>query len=174
MALLQEPGNREIITKTRDDTSSLLWLRDDESHGTRHSVCTENSDFLDSSFIFDREIFSSRAYITAMKSNMKRVVRRAHSKAQTKSSSPSGFGKFYQSDDDVQTIIGDTDDIPSLPVSISVDSEAQPRAGDPSDLFAPDLPSSHILETTVAILSRDGSTSSKEGECTPKRSNEGG
>ncbi|KAI4124009.1 MAG: hypothetical protein LQ341_007123, partial [Variospora aurantia] len=74
-ALLRRPENHEIICSVRDDSSSLLWLRDDDSCGTRKSTCTETSDFLDASFTFDPEIFKSRAYLSAMRSNIRGAVR---------------------------------------------------------------------------------------------------
>ncbi|KAL8987446.1 MAG: hypothetical protein Q9177_003342 [Variospora cf. flavescens] len=74
-ALLRRPENHEIICSVRDDSSSLLWLRDDDSCGTRKSTCTETSDFLDASFAFDPEIFKSRAYLSAMRSNIRGAVR---------------------------------------------------------------------------------------------------
>ncbi|KAL8832348.1 MAG: hypothetical protein Q9170_004918 [Blastenia crenularia] len=82
--VLQKAVNREIIHQARDDSSSLLWLRDEESLGTRRSMYTENSEFLDFNFAFDNEVCGSKAYLAAMKSSMKRVVRDAHSKARTK------------------------------------------------------------------------------------------
>ena len=84
MILLQKPDNCQIIQSARDDTSSLLWLRDDESYGTRKSTCIENLELLDASFTFDREIFSSKAYLAAMRSNIKNDVKEAYSIAQAK------------------------------------------------------------------------------------------
>ncbi|KAL8774141.1 MAG: hypothetical protein Q9209_001249 [Squamulea sp. 1 TL-2023] len=74
-SLLEHPESRKIICSVRDDSSSLLWLRDKDSCGTRRSVFTESSESLDTSFAFDVEVFKSRAYLSATRSNMKRAVR---------------------------------------------------------------------------------------------------
>lgn len=79
-------ANLEIITRARDDCSSLLFLRDDESLQTRRSVCTMNSERLDESFVFDNEIFNSGPYLSAMRSNTKYAVRHARSQAEADSS----------------------------------------------------------------------------------------
>ncbi|KAG8529514.1 uncharacterized protein KY384_006151 [Bacidia gigantensis] len=84
MTLLEQSASRQTIYRARDETSSLLWLHDDESHDTRRSVCTQNSELLDLSFVFDQEVFSSRAYFTTMKSNMKKAVLSAQLEAQNK------------------------------------------------------------------------------------------
>ena len=84
--------NIEIITRARDDCSSLLFLRDDESLQTRRSICTQNSERLDDSFIFDDEIFNSGPYLSSMKSNTKYAVRHARSQAEADSS----FADFAQ------------------------------------------------------------------------------
>lgn len=166
-ALLQNPNNREIITKIRDETSSLLWLRDDESQCTRKSICTENSDLLDSSFTFDREIFKSRAYLTALKSNMKRVVREAHSKAQATNSPEDGLEAAFQGEEDAQTITEDTEGSPriatdpeSSPRKRSAGSDAlsfEKRPSEPSPVangtFGLDPQDFNLLETTHSIPS---------------------
>jgi hypothetical protein len=48
----------------------LLWLRDAESCGTYRSVVNENLKLIDTMFDFDREIFSSKVYRMATRSNM--------------------------------------------------------------------------------------------------------
>lgn len=74
-SLLKRPESRKILSSLRDDSSSLLWLRDDDSSGTRRSIYTETSEFLDSSFTFDAEVLRSKVYLTAMRSNLKQAVR---------------------------------------------------------------------------------------------------
>ncbi|KAL8728486.1 MAG: hypothetical protein Q9166_005384, partial [cf. Caloplaca sp. 2 TL-2023] len=83
--LLRRPESRKILCSVRDDSSSLLWLRDDDSCGTRKSTFTETSEFLDASFTFDPEVLKSRAYLSAMRSNLKQAVRGSNqrSKQQT-------------------------------------------------------------------------------------------
>lgn len=73
--LLRKPESRRVLSSVRENSSSLLWLRDDESVGTRRSTYTETSEFLDSSFAFDAKIFRSKVYLTAMRSNLKQAVR---------------------------------------------------------------------------------------------------
>ena len=171
----------------RDETSSLLWLRDDESHDTRRSTCTENSELLDSSFIFDREVFGSRPYLTAMKSNMKRVVREAHSKVQAKHASGNGFEGVSHSEEDAQTSTGDTEgqhgaivDLQSSKGLDSKASEARSYGGSPPNQFtcaygdlAIDSRDLSALETTQSSSSRPGSMVPDEEKSSPKRLNQG-
>ena len=72
--LLQSSESRHVIQRLKDDTSSLLWLRDSESILSRRTVSTCNSKLLDTVFDFDSEVFNSRAYQVALKSNMKQVL----------------------------------------------------------------------------------------------------
>ncbi|KAL9599927.1 MAG: hypothetical protein Q9219_003489 [cf. Caloplaca sp. 3 TL-2023] len=74
-ALLRRPESVKILSSFRDDSSSLLWLRDDDSSGTQRSMFTERSDLLDNSFAFDTEIFKSRPYLTVMRSHLKQAVK---------------------------------------------------------------------------------------------------
>ena len=166
-ALLQNSNNCEIITKIRDETSSLLWLRDDESQCTRKSICTENSELLDSSFTFDREIFNSRAYLAALKSNMKRVVREAHSKAQTRHTPEDGLEAAIQGEENAKTIAEDTEGSPRIATDLtfstlkrSAGSDAlsfEGRPFEPSPVangtFGPDSQHSNLLETTQSTPS---------------------
>ena len=58
----------------KDDTSSLLLIRDSWSCYTRESDVSKISMQLDPIFDFDREIISSRAYQTAMQSHIRRLI----------------------------------------------------------------------------------------------------
>lgn len=58
----------------KDDTSSLLWLRDADSCYSERSAFEENSELLDTIFDFDLEVFKSKAYLLAMRSNMKHEI----------------------------------------------------------------------------------------------------
>lgn len=185
--ILQYSANRDIITKARDDTSSLLWLRDDESHGTRKSTCTENSELLDSSFIFDSEILKSRAYLTAMKSNMKRVVREAHSRSKVKHLSRDNFGKAFQSEEDAHTIMEDTEGLQGTTVDFqpstsfkSLMSETQSDERSPGEIltrangdFARESQDWNAVETAQFTPSRHGSMISEKGKHSPKRLEQG-
>ena len=73
--MLKKPESRRILSSLRDTSSSLLWLRDDQSCGTQRSTHTETSEFLDSSFEFDAEVFRSKVYLTAMRSHLKQAVK---------------------------------------------------------------------------------------------------
>lgn len=72
--LLQSDESRRIVDQVEDDMSSLLGLRDGNSRLSWTSTSTENSQMLDAIFDFDREIFRSKAYQVAMRSNMKQAL----------------------------------------------------------------------------------------------------
>ncbi|MCJ1265924.1 hypothetical protein MMC22_005806 [Lobaria immixta] len=72
--LLQSDESRRIVNQIGDDKSSLLWLRDVNSNHSRTSISTENSQMLDTIFDFDREIFNSKAYQAAIRSNMRQAL----------------------------------------------------------------------------------------------------
>ncbi|MCJ1403255.1 guanine nucleotide-binding protein subunit alpha [Xylographa trunciseda] len=72
--LLQSLESRHVIQRLRDNTSSLLCLRDSESILSRKTVSTFNSKLLETVFDFDGEVFNSRAYQVALRSNMKQVL----------------------------------------------------------------------------------------------------
>ncbi|MCJ1434227.1 guanine nucleotide-binding protein subunit alpha [Xylographa pallens] len=72
--LLQSLECRHIIQRLRDDTSSLLWLRDSESILSKRTVSTSNSKLLETVFDFDGEVFNSKVYQVALRSNMKQVL----------------------------------------------------------------------------------------------------
>ncbi|KAI9701581.1 MAG: hypothetical protein M1836_001637 [Candelina mexicana] len=185
--ILQKSNSQEIIRKARDGTSSLLWLRDDESQGTRKSVCTENSDLLESSFAFDREVFSSRAYLTAMKSSMKRSVREARSKAQAKQSSHDAFEEPFQSQEDVQTLTKATRGIHELTEEFQVSKwlasaapESHSHGGSSSDLsvripngFAPDFWDLNAFEATESTSSHQEPVAWEEATHNPKETSQG-
>lgn len=73
-SLLRSRESRHIIQRLRDDSSSLLWLRDSESIFSRKTVSTSNSKKLETVFDFDGEVFNSRVYQEALRSNMKQVL----------------------------------------------------------------------------------------------------
>ena len=66
----------------KDDTSSLLWLRDSDSVISRRTAGTENSIIPEAAFDFDEEfdrnIFKSKAYRTASHSLMKQTLSQEH------------------------------------------------------------------------------------------------
>ena len=72
--LLQRQESRRIVRRIEDDKSSLLWLRDNDSCGTVHSIVSESSDLLEVNFDFDPEVFNSRAYQTAVRAGMRQAL----------------------------------------------------------------------------------------------------
>lgn len=72
--LLQTDESRRIVNLIKDDMSSLLWLRDEDSHHSRISISTENSHMLNKIFDFDHEIFNSKVYQVAIRSNMRQAL----------------------------------------------------------------------------------------------------
>ncbi|KAA6415288.1 MAG: guanine nucleotide-binding subunit alpha [Lasallia pustulata] len=75
--ILRSDESRRVFNLVKDDTSSLLWLRDAESSYSARSTVAENSELLDSTFDFDLELFRSKAYLVAMKSSMKHELARS-------------------------------------------------------------------------------------------------
>jgi hypothetical protein len=129
-----------------------------------------------------------------MKSNMKRVVRDAHSKAKAEHSSSHNFeggeGVFqgvFQGEEDAQTIRGDRDESQEATTDLRIltrfDSaalEAQPYEGIPprplaraNGEFAPEFREANTLEATQSILSRQGSVASEKEEHSPRRPDQG-
>ena len=72
--LLQSLESRHVIQRLRDDTSSLLWLRDSESILSRRTASTFNLEPFETAFDFDSEVFNSRVYKVALRSNMKQLL----------------------------------------------------------------------------------------------------
>lgn len=71
--MLSARESRHILQLARDDTSSMRWLTDTESSsvaGTLQSVGTQDLETLHARFDFDSEVFTSRAYQVASRSNM--------------------------------------------------------------------------------------------------------
>ena len=78
--MLHSSKTRHVIDQVKDDTSSLLWLIDPESLCSRQSILTEgparSHQNIDQTFAFDNDIFNSKAYRQAAKSNMKQAIRK--------------------------------------------------------------------------------------------------
>lgn len=71
---MDRPECRELLDRVKDDTSSLLWLKDSESIGTSRSMGSQNLETVNMMFSFDSEIFSSKVYRMATRSNMVRGI----------------------------------------------------------------------------------------------------
>jgi hypothetical protein len=100
-----------MFNLVKDDTSSLLWLRDAESCGTYRSVVNENLELIDMMFDFDQEIFSSKVYRMATRSNMMQALLDGqHEDEKPVTSFPStvtssnGLGEDGEDESDKQTI----------------------------------------------------------------------
>lgn len=72
--ILNAAEHREIFIRVKDDTSSLLFLKDAESTRTSTSTISQNLGAINTTFSFDPEIFGSRVYRMATRPNMLRVL----------------------------------------------------------------------------------------------------
>lgn len=59
-----------MFDRIKDDTSSLLWLRDSDSEMTKKSTVAEDLSLIETRFAFDSDLFRSRAYCSAARSTM--------------------------------------------------------------------------------------------------------
>lgn len=67
---MQSRESRHIFDRVKDDTSSLLWLRDAESMHTYRSTGTQDLGTVNATFTFDPEVFNSKVYQRATRFNM--------------------------------------------------------------------------------------------------------
>lgn len=72
--LLQSEESRRTVSLVEDNMSSLLLLSNENSHHSRLSISTENSQELDTMFDPDREIFNSKAYQAAIRSKTRQAL----------------------------------------------------------------------------------------------------
>lgn len=156
--MLQRPESRKILLSLRDESSSLLWLRDDESCGTRRSTYTETSEFLDASFVFDPEVFKSRAYLAVMKSNLKRAVRgsahrTSHSNLSSKPSKSTAYDTPGLTD---QTEHAQFSTLPEELHSSNSSGMTMSETGFPDDLPDTHNDDSSIAPTTESIDRPEG------------------
>lgn len=63
-----------VLNRARDDTSSLLWLRDAESTRTVTSIATDNLETLDVKFDFDELIVTSKVYRSTLASFLRQKI----------------------------------------------------------------------------------------------------
>lgn len=68
---MQNRESRHIFDRVKDDTSSLLWLRDAGSARSHCSIASEDLATVNATFTFDLEVFNSKVYQAATRSNMK-------------------------------------------------------------------------------------------------------
>ncbi|KAB8215944.1 G-protein alpha subunit-domain-containing protein [Aspergillus novoparasiticus] len=72
---LQRSESRVVLNRIKDDTSSLLWLRDSDSEMTKKSTVAEDLSLIEARFAFDTDLFSSRVYCSAARSTMVHALR---------------------------------------------------------------------------------------------------
>ncbi|RAQ65382.1 hypothetical protein COH20_012459 [Aspergillus flavus] len=72
---LQRSESRVVFNRIKDDTSSLLWLRDSDSEMTKKSTVPEDLSLIETRFAFDTDLFSSRVYCSAARSTMVHALR---------------------------------------------------------------------------------------------------
>ncbi|KAK6837801.1 hypothetical protein RU639_001517 [Aspergillus parasiticus] len=72
---LQRSESRVVFNRIKDDTSSLLWLRDSDSEMTKKSTVAEDLSLIEARFSFDTDLFSSRVYCSAARSTMVHALR---------------------------------------------------------------------------------------------------
>jgi hypothetical protein len=73
-AQLQEPQNREVLTKAKRPSSSIFGLKDDQSRGFEYSILSENSERLDMAFSFDLDLMTSSVYRNWITSVMREKI----------------------------------------------------------------------------------------------------
>jgi len=73
-AQLQEPQNREVLTKAKRPSSSIFGLKDDQSRGFEYSILSENSEQLDMAFSFDLDLMTSSVYRNWMTSVIREKI----------------------------------------------------------------------------------------------------
>ncbi|KAL4995373.1 G-protein alpha subunit-domain-containing protein [Aspergillus recurvatus] len=71
---LEKPECRAVFSRIKDNTSSLLWLRDSDSELSRTSTMTERMSLVSARFSFDLDLFDSRAYRSAAMSTMRQAL----------------------------------------------------------------------------------------------------
>jgi hypothetical protein len=82
--VLRRKSSRLVFEQVKDDTSSLLLLRDRDSFISRQSSAVDSVDFVDTEFGFDRELFSSKAYRSVARSWMRQsILRKRNDKSST-------------------------------------------------------------------------------------------
>lgn len=70
-SMLHQTAARQIIKQVRDDTSSLLWLYDEESLLSMRSTSTQQDlSTISTEFSFDSDLITSKVYRSAMRSHM--------------------------------------------------------------------------------------------------------
>ena len=96
---------RQILEQVKDDTSSLIVLRDTSSYYSSRARDTPNSSLLDRKFSFDSEVLRSKVYQGQIRSLIRRALPRRKATHKIDASTPRRFiydcgiyirdGRFY-------------------------------------------------------------------------------
>ena len=96
---------RQILEQVKDDTSSLIVLRDTSSYYSSRATDTPNSSLLDRKFSFDSEVLRSKVYQGQIRSLIRRALPRRKTTHEIDASIPRRFiydcgvyirdGRFY-------------------------------------------------------------------------------
>lgn len=97
--LLQNDESRHIMHLVKDDTSSLLWLKDTDSSFGRQSILSESSSMLHVNFDFDPKILNSKPYQAAIRSTLRRKKRKTSQRQRTPSNNAKSVVDYERSDD---------------------------------------------------------------------------
>lgn len=73
--MLLSKETRRALDQIKDDTSSLICLRDTDSYSSTRTSTTTRSSILNVMFNFDRELFNSKVYQETMRSIIRRTIR---------------------------------------------------------------------------------------------------
>ena len=76
-AFLQTKENRWVLDQVRDDSSSLVCLRDSASFRSSLTAATERSNLLDVSFDFDPELTTTKVYHRQWRPLIRGALRRS-------------------------------------------------------------------------------------------------
>ena len=112
--LLQSDESRHVVDIIKDDLSSLLVIKEEDSCCTVRSIVSENSNMLDKNFDFDSQIFTSKVYQAALRSNMTKLLKgkggqmtlhqEQHLDTFSRTASYTGCTRLNESEEDLQTV----------------------------------------------------------------------
>lgn len=88
---MSQSASREIIDRVKDDSSSLVCLRDSSSLRSERTYSTDGSSLLSRMFDFDHKLMSSKVYQGQMRSFMRRKLRK-EKRPEGTSSTVNGIG----------------------------------------------------------------------------------
>ncbi len=102
---MESSQTRQILEQVKDDSSSLIVLRDTSSYYSSRATNTPNSSLLDLKFSFDSEVLRSKVYQGQIRSLIRRALPRRKATHMIDASTPKRFiydcgiyirdGRFY-------------------------------------------------------------------------------